>query len=492
MSSTFTPTTASIPPLDLTIRLRQPSGLPVHIHPLNPLDFLLRAAQIYPDKVALVHPDVEHPVSPLIADAHHGVLAARAVLVPINTRLKSNEVAYILEHSGARLILVDHEYTQLIQGTKLPFIVSNDTGRSGDPYETFLSNGRRFSHEKGWQGLDAHADENAPSTLCYTSGTTGRPKGVLTTLRGSYLAAIANAFEGQITKIGITNDPLASKPPQAVTAIIGVRIAGAAPTPHLIAALETLGMKPVHVYGLTYVLYPASCLNSVDVSLQGDLWSLHEKLRARLLVKAASRAAFKSGNHVKADELIDVPRDGKTLGEIVTRGNITMKEYFNDPEATAKAFRGGAFRSGDLAVWYPDGNVAIMDRSKDIIISGGENASSLAIEQELATHPDILEVTVVARSHPKWGERPMAFVVLHPQHAAKWVGRQAQFSAELKGHARKKLPGFACPEWVEVVQDLPVSYHIWRYSGLGLINLQQKTSTGKILKSELRKTVAKL
>lgn len=151
-----------------------------------------------------------------------------------------------------------------------------------------------------------------------------------------------------------------------------------------------------------------------------------------------------------------------------------MKEYFRDPEATAKAFRGGAFRSGDLAVWHPDGTVAIMDRSKDIIISGGENASSLAIEQELATHPHILEVTVVARNHVKWGERPMAFVVLHPQHASKWAGHHHDFATDLKEHAKGRLPGFACPEWVEVVPELP------------------KTSTGKILKTELRKVVAKL
>ncbi|KAG6842534.1 hypothetical protein C0991_000060 [Blastosporella zonata] len=178
------------------------------------------------------------------------------------------------------------------------------------------------------------------------------------------------------------------------------------------------------------------------------------------------RVVYQPGEFANEDELIDVPRDGKTLGEIVTRGNITMKEasllYFNDPEATAKAFRGGAFRSGDLAVWHPDGSVAIMDRSKDIIIS------------ELASHPHVLEVTVVARTHVKWGERPMAFVVLHPQHLAKWAGRHEQFASDLKEHAKSRLPGFACPEWVEVVPDLP------------------KTSTGKILKTELRKVVAKL
>ncbi|KAF5377501.1 hypothetical protein D9615_005269 [Tricholomella constricta] len=485
-------------------------------------------------------------------DAHHGVIAARAILTPINTRLRPQEVAYILEHSGARLILIDHEYTHLIQGTSIPFVVSNDTGRPGDPYETFLDTGRQFSGERGWAGLDADADENKPCLLCYTSGTTGRPKGVLTTLRGSYLAAIANAFEGRMNRdstylwilpmfhaggwtfpwasvfafaaqvtlrtvdythiwnhllhsgvthycgaptvqIGIINDPSARKPPQQVTAII----AGAAPTPHLIAGLETIGITPVHVYGLTEVNYHRFKLTRKLTSAQTygpftrnyeqPFWStLSLEQRSKFMARQGHafataqevRVVYQPGKHSKEDELIDVPRDGKTLGEIVTRGNIVMKEasstYFRDPEATAKAFRGGVFRSGDLAVWHPDGSVAIMDRSKDIIISGGENASSLAIEQELATHPHVLEVTVVARNHVKWGERPMAFVVLHPQHASKWAGRHHEFAVDLKVHAKSRLPGFACPEWVKVVPELP------------------KTSTGKILKTDLRKVVAKL
>jgi len=173
-------------------------------------------------------------------------------------------------------------------------------------------------------------------------------------------------------------------------------------------------------------------------------------------------------------ELVDVPKDGKTMGEIVMRGNIVMKEYFRDPEATRKAFRGGYYNSGDLAVMHPDGYIEIQDRSKDIIISGGENASSLAIEQELSSHPDVLEVSVVARPHTKWGERPMAFVILHPQRAAKWSGRHDDFEKDLKKHARARLPGFACPEWVKVVDELP------------------KTATGKIQKVVLRKAVAKL
>ncbi|TFK30585.1 AMP-dependent synthetase and ligase [Coprinopsis marcescibilis] len=562
----FTPTPASFPSLAPRLRFKAPSNIPVNHDPLNPITFLLRAALVYPNKLALAHPDTPNPVAytfsiwaqrtqnlayallkaglnhgdrvaviapntPLIADAHYGVLAARGILVPINTRLKPHEVAYILEHSGASIILVDYEYKHLVGSTKARVIVSNDTGRAGDPYEEFLTQGRAYSNERGWQGLEAEPDENTGAVLCYTSGTTGRPKGVITTLRGSYLAAIGNAFEGQINKtstylwilpmfhasgwtypwanvfafatqitlrtvnfthiwnhlihsgvthycgaptvqIGIINDPLARKlpPSRPVTAII----AGAAPTAHLIAELEKKGIKPVHVYGLTETYGPFTR------NYEQDAWanlSLDE--RSRFMARQGHafatagevRVVFQSEN---SDVLEDVPADGKTLGEIVTRGNIVMKEYFNDPAATSKAFKGGSFRTGDLAVIHPDGSVAIMDRSKDIIISGGENASSLAIEQELASHPHVLEVSVVARNHIKWGERPMAFVTLHPQHTSKWKGRHHEFEKDLKAHAKPRLPGFACPEWVEVVPELP------------------KTSTGKILKTELRKVVAKL
>ncbi|KAF9569716.1 acetyl-CoA synthetase-like protein [Agrocybe pediades] len=565
---TFVPTPASIPPPNAQLRLKDsPHSLP-NYHPLNPLAFILRAAQIYPEKVALIHQDVEQPVvytfavwaqriqnlayalinagirpgdrvaviapnCPLIADAHHGVIAARAIVTPINTRLKPSEVAYIIEHSQCSLILVDHEYTHLVAGTKVPIIVSKDTGRQGDPYEEYLTMGRKFSQEKGWPGLEQEADENAPAVLCYTSGTTGRPKGVITTLRGSYLAAVANAFEGQMNRtstylwilpmfhaagwtfpwanvfafatqitlrtvnysqiwnhflksgvthycaaptvqIGIVNDPQAKRPPQPITAII----AGAAPTAHLIAELEKTGITPVHVYGLTEVnTYGPFTRNYEDPS-----WAaLSLEQRARLMARQGhafataddARVVYPTDGDLNAP-LKDVPRDGKTVGEIVTKGNIVMKEYFRDPDATAKAFAGGSFHTGDLAVMHPNGTVAIMDRSKDIIISGGENASSLAIEQELSSHPHVLEVSVVARPHVRWGERPMAFVVLHPQHADKWKGRHRLFEKELKEHAKDRLPGFACPEWVEVVPELP------------------KTSTGKILKLELRKIVAKL
>lgn len=541
----------------------------MHIHPLNPLDFVLRAAQIYPDNLALAHPDVESPVyytyavwaqriqnlayaliqagvqpgdrvaiiapnSPMIADAHHGALAARAIVTPINTRLTRPEVEYILDHSGAKIILVDYEFVHLVQGAKARVVVSKDTGRPGDPYEEFLSSGRRFSQEKGWQGLQAESNEDAGACLCYTSGTTGRPKGVLTTLRSSYLAAVANAFETrmnpdstylwilpmfhaagwtypwaitfafatQITlrtvsyphiwnhllnsgvthycgaptvQIGLVNAPEARNLDHPVSAII----AGSAPTAHLIGELEKRGIQPVHVYGLTETLGPFT-RNYFQPSWRQLSHDERSKMRARqghsFATAQEARVVYAAAedNGVPSGELRDVPKDGKTIGEVVTRGNIVMKEYFRDPEATRKAFEGNHFHSGDLAVWHPDGSIAIVDRSKDIIISGGENASSLAIEQELAEHPDVLEVSVVARPHPKWGERPMAFVVLRSEAIQRWARKHAEFADNLKQHARGRLPGFACPEWVEVVPELP------------------KTSTGKILKTQLRKLVAKL
>ncbi|KAJ6574914.1 hypothetical protein B0H19DRAFT_1126352 [Mycena capillaripes] len=566
MSSAFRPTPASVPPQNAGLMLRQPKGLPVHFQPLNPLQFILRAAEIYPDKLALVHPDVKDPVfysfavwcqriqnlayaliqagikpgdrvaviapnSPLIADAHHGVLAAQAVLCLINTRLKPSEVAYILDHSGSSIILVDHEYQHLLPpNLKVRVIVSNDTGRRGDPYEEFLSNGRAYSQERGWAGLEYQADESSPAVLCYTSGTTGRPKGVVTTLRGSYLAAVANAYESRIhlestylwilpmfhaagwtfpwanvfafatqitlrtvdypliwkhllnsavthycgaptVQIGIVNDPAAKPLSRPISAII----AGAAPTASLISALEEKGIQPIHVYGLTERYGPFTR------NYQQPSWAaLSSQERSKFMARQGH--SFATAQDVRVvhppendnDALVDVPRDGKTVGEIVTRGNIVMKEYFRDPEATSKAFRGGSFNTGDLAVMHPDGAVAVVDRSKDIIISGGENASSLAIEQELSSHPDVLEASVVARNHKKWGERPHAFIILKSHSTSKWKGRHDAFGEELKAYAKGRLPGFACPEWVEVVEALP------------------KTSTGKILKTDLRKIVAKL
>ncbi|KAI0307967.1 hypothetical protein B0F90DRAFT_1813320 [Multifurca ochricompacta] len=573
----FRPTPASIPPSNAHLTLHISSDLPVNFHPLNPLEFLLRAAQIYPDRLALLHPDVQFPVfytysvwaqrvqnfaygllragiqpgdriavlapnSPMIADALQGVIGARAIVTTINTRLTKDEIDYILTHSGARLIFVDHDYKHLVSGATAPIIVSDDTGRPDDPYEGFLTAGRVYSQEKGWAGLEIDSDENKPLSLNYTSGTTGRPK-------GTYLAAVANAFETQMSKestylwwaatllldiiiwivlfhrilpmfhaAGWTfpwsitfsfatqavSDHLAnSRLLFDLEAFLELRSntllwssysadrnhepskrkAAAAPNQddhcwcctHRSApcSAEVQGFQPVHVYGLTETYGPFT-RNYPQSSWFGLSPSERAKLSARQGHAFATSAPLRVVRPTTSpgDKLVDVPRDGKTVGEIVARGNIVMQGYFQDPEATARAFEGGYFHSGDLAVWHPDGSVQIQDRSKDIIISGGENASSLAIEQELASHPDVLEVSVVGREHPKWGERPMAFVILHAGSAERWAGNHKGFSSALKAHARKRLPGFATPEWIAIVEELP------------------KTSTGKIMKTVLRKRAA--
>ncbi|KAG8884140.1 hypothetical protein FRB97_005123 [Tulasnella sp. 331] len=420
--------------------------------------------------------------------------------------MPGDRVAVISPNSGSKLVLVDYVYASLVEDASVPVIVSHDTGRAGDPYERFLDEGRAFSQERGWPGLELEPNEDANATLCYTSGTTGRPKGVISTCRGSYLAAVANAYETKLERnavylwilpmfhaagwtypwaitfafatqicmrsvrypdiwrhflqsnvthycaaptvqIGIFNSPEARRLENPVRAII----AGSAPTAHLIAELEKLNIQVTHVYGLTAKL----------MARQGHAFATSEEARVVYQPASDDPAELKK-------PLVDVKADGKTLGEIVTRGNIVMKEYFNDPVATRKAFRGGYFTTGDLAVRFPDGSVSILDRSKDLLISGGENASTLAIEQELVTHPDVLEVAVVARDHSKWGERAHAFVVLHPSAVDKHAGSTTSFEESLKGHAKERLPGFARPEWVEVVVDLP------------------KTSTGKIQKNILR------
>ncbi|KAF8272880.1 hypothetical protein EI94DRAFT_102972 [Lactarius quietus] len=266
-------------------------------------------------------------------------------------------------------------------------------------------------------------------------------------------------------KIGIANHPDARQLPHSIKAII----AGAAPTASLLVQLESKGFQPIHVYGLTETHGPVTRNYS-----RPSWYALPLSERARLCARQGHAIATSAPARVvyptksPSGELVDVPKDGKTVGEIVTRGNIVMQGYFQDPEATARAFDGGFLHTGDLAVWHADGSVQIQDRCKDIIISGGENASSIAIEQELASHPDVLEVSVVAREDPKWGERPMAFVILHVESAKRWAGKHDEFSLELKALARERLPGFAVPEWVAVVEELP------------------KTSTGKIRKTVLR------
>jgi fatty-acyl-CoA synthase len=504
---------------------------------LTPVAFLRRSAYVFPDKTAVVHgtrrytyrqleeranrlasglraAGLRHldrvaficPNTPAMLEAHYGVPAAGLILVPINTRLNSEEIGYILEHSGAKFVFVDHELEGLVKPIDLAgvrVIRVDDTGAPGDPYEDFLA---AASPEPGEPWLE---DEYETLSINYTSGTTGRPKGVMIHHRGAYLNAIGEILETGMTfdakylwtlpmfhcngwcftwsvtalggthvclrkvessriwdlidqegithycgaptvQIGIVNDAKAHTLARPVTCAV----AGAPPSPTLLARLKQLGFRPVHVYGLTetYGPHTVCAWNAEWDALPAD--------------EMAKKAARQGQGYVIADlvrvvddQMRDVPMDAETLGEVVMRGNNVMKGYYEQPEASAEAFRGGWFHSGDLAVWHPDGYVELRDRKKDIIISGGENISTIEVEQAVARHPAVMECAVVAIPDDKWGERPKAFVTLKPGATAT--------AQEIMDFCRAHIAHFKCPAAIEF-GDLP------------------KTSTGKVQKFVLR------
>jgi fatty-acyl-CoA synthase len=504
---------------------------------LSPLSFLTRSAYVFPDKTAVVHGSRRYtyrqleervnrlasalraaglgkqervaflcPNIPPMLEAHYGVPAAGGVLVAINTRLNSEEIAYILEHSGAKFLFVDAELEPLVKPLPLSglhVIRVDDTGAPGDPYEDFLAGGSPTPVESWLE------DEEEMLAINYTSGTTGRPKGVMYSHRGAWVNALGEVLESQMgfdarylwtlpmfhcngwcftwgvtavggthiclrrvepgriwdmidkegvthyngaptVHIGVVNDPKAHKLARPVT----VCVAGAPPSPTLLGRLKELGFRPVHVYGLTETYGPHT------------VCAWHEEWDA-LPLDEQSRLAARQGQGYAIFDLVrvvdggmgDVPRDAETLGEVIMRGNNAAMGYFRQPEATAEAFRGGWFHSGDIAVWHPDGYVELRDRKKDIIISGGENISTIEVEQCVARHPAVLECAVVAIPDDKWGERPKAFVTLKP-------GQKAT-APEIMEFCRQHIAHFKCPAAVEF-GDLP------------------KTSTGKVQKFVLR------
>ena len=453
------------------------------------------------DRVAAILPNI-----PAMLDMHYGVPLAGQVLVPVNTRLSRDEIGHILEHSGARALFVDQEFEPLVKGLDLPGVTVirvDDTGAPGDPYEDFLA---AQSPEPCEPWIE---DEFETISINYTSGTTGRPKGVMIHHRGAYLNAIGEVLETGMTfestymwtlpmfhcngwcftwgvtamggthlclrrvepgriwdlidgegvthycgaptvQIGIVNDPKA----HTLTRPVTCAVAGAPPSPTLLARLKELGFRPVHVYGLTETYGPHT------VCAWDAGW---DRLPAD---EMAQKAARQGQGYVIADlvrvvdeHMQDVTMDGETLGEVIMRGNNVMKGYFEQPEASAEAFRGGWFHSGDLAVWHPDGYIELRDRKKDIIISGGENISTIEVEQAVAKHPAVMECAVVAVPDAKWGERPKAFVTLKP-------GRTAS-DTEIIEFCRQHIAHFKCPAAIEF-GDLP------------------KTSTGKVQKFVLR------
>ena len=504
---------------------------------LSPVSFLTRSAYVFPDKIAVVHGArrctyrelaervnrlasalravglAKHdrvaflcPNIPAMLEAHFGVPAAGGVLVAINTRLSSEEIGYILKHSGARFLFVDAELEPLVKSldlTGVRVVRVDDTGGPGDPYEDFLAAGASAPVESWLE------NEEEMLAINYTSGTTGRPKGVMYSHRGAWVNALGEVIESQMSfdtrylwtlpmfhcngwcftwgvtavagthiclrrvepgrvwemidqegvthyngaptvHIGVVNDPSAHKLTRPVT----VCVAGAPPSPTLLGRLKELGFRPVHVYGLTETYGPHT------------VCAWHEEWNA-LPLDEQSRLAARQGQgyalfdlvRVVDDSMNDVPRDAATLGEVIMRGNNAAMGYFQQAEATAEAFRGGWFHSGDIAVWHPDGYVELRDRKKDIIISGGENISTIEVEQAVARHPAVLECAVVAVPDEKWGERPKAFVTLKPGQTAT--------APEIIEFCRKHIAHFKCPAEVEF-GDLP------------------KTSTGKVQKFVLR------
>ncbi|RFS81155.1 long-chain-fatty-acid--CoA ligase [Actinomadura spongiicola] len=469
----------------------------------------LRASGIGPgDRVAYLAPNV-----PELLVAHFGVPLAGAVLVAINTRLAAEEIRYILGHSGAKALVVDaglHGSVSPLAGSLPQVVTVPAVGAEPDPevggvtYAELLARG---SDDPLPWGVD---DENAAISINYTSGTTGRPKGVVYTHRGAYLNALGGVVHsrhssasvylwtlpmfhcngwctpwalaavggtqvclravvaGEVWRLidaeGVTH--LNGAPTVLVTIAnaaqarplerpLTVTTAGAPPSPTIIAQMEGLGADIVHVYGLTETYGPYSVCEP-----QPGWPELPTSDRARLLARQGVGMIQTDGLRVVDDDMNDVPPDGETLGEIVMRGNNVMKGYHRDEEATAHAFRGGWFHSGDLGVRHPDGYVELRDRSKDIIISGGENISTVEVERAIDSHPAVLEVAVVAIPDDTWGERPKAFVVLRDGHAVT--------EADLVEHVRGSLARFKAPDAVEFVAALP------------------KTSTGKVQKFQLR------
>jgi fatty-acyl-CoA synthase len=430
---------------------------------------------------------------------HFGVPQAGGVIVAINTRLSPDEIAYILEHSGASMVFFSPE----LEGQLAKAPSGLRRVNLGTEFEDFLATGGDGPVESWLE------DEYEVLAIDYTSGTTGRPKGVMYHHRGAYLNALAMALDLRldarsrylwtlpmfhcngwtltwgVTAVGATNvcipriDPpqvwnlfrsgeatvfcaaptvliMLVNDPAAARLDTPVRLltAGAPPSPTLIGQMSDLNFELEHVYGLTETYGPFT-INVPPPGLE-DLPPLEQaRMRARQGVPnvAAGEVAVLDG------EGREVPADGETMGEVAMRGNVVMKGYYADEEATQTAFAGGWFHSGDVGVRHPDGHIELRDRKKDVIISGGENISTIEVEQAVMSHPAVMEAAVIAVPDERWGEAPKAFVTLKQ-------GREVS-AEELRAHVRERLAHFKVPKSIEF-GDLP------------------KTSTGKIQKYVLR------
>ncbi|AMN40259.1 acyl-CoA synthetase [Rhodoplanes sp. Z2-YC6860] len=526
-----------------------------NFQPLTPLTLLERAAQVYPDQLAIVHGALRRDYrefyarcrrlasaltkrgigkndtvaavlanTPAMLECHYGVPMAGAVLNTINTRLDAAIIAFQFDHGEAKVVITDREFSKVVKealsiAKVKPMVIDYDdpefTGageRIGSiEYEAFLASG---DPDFAWA---MPGDEWDAITLNYTSGTTGDPKGVVYHHRGAHLLAVNNVItcgmsiqasglrpvylwtlpmfhcngwcfpwtlsavagthvclravrakamydliaEHKVTHLCgapivmsmLVNAPAEEKKP--LPHVVQFATAAAPPPEAVLAAMKAAGFNVTHVYGLTEV-YGPSVVND---------W--HGEWNALSPIEQAAKKARQGVRYhmLEALDVLDpetmkpVPRDGETLGEVMFRGNVVMKGYLKNPKSTDAAFAGGWFHSGDLGVMHPDGYVQLKDRSKDIIISGGENISSIEVEDALYKHPAVQAAAVVAKPDEKWGETPCAFVELKP-------GQQAT-TDELVTWCKQNLAGYKVPRHV-VFAELP------------------KTSTGKIQKFKLR------
>jgi fatty-acyl-CoA synthase len=496
--------------------------------PLSPVVFLARAAEVYPDRVAVIHGkqritqaafyararqlasalskrgikrgDVVSamlPNVPAMLDAHYGVPMCGAVLNAINTRLDADTVAYILEHGEAKAIIVDRQFSPVVgaalaQIKRKILVIDNDdplyTGpgeRLGNlEYAEFLATG---DADYQWS---LPKDEYAPIALNYTSGTTGRPKGVVYHHRGTWIEALGHvaawpmpmhpvylwtlplfhcngwAFGWTVTAMAGTHVCLRAVDPAVIFPMVvehgvthmcgaptvlgllvaapaeqrrsfsrrvAIQVAGSPPPAKVIADMEGLGFDVLHVYGMTELQGPST------LSAPQEAWAkLPAGERANKMALQGVRYQVVDGQIVGDPKTCKpVPKDGVTIGEVLMQGNTVMLGYLKDPKATAAAFRGGWMHTGDLAVWDESNYIEIKDRMKDIIISGGENISSVEVEIALYKHPATLLAAVVARPDEKWGETPCAFVQLKPGVTAT----EAEYVEWCRQHlARFKVP----------------------------------------------------
>jgi len=540
--------------LDQTGGLEPATGL-ANDAPLTPMRFLQRSAEVYPNKDAILYGGRRYsytefraaaerlargirarispgdrvvflaPNVPEMLIAHFAVPLAGGILIALNSRLARPEIEYVLTHSEATLLFVDAELVATVGDARpvSPFL----TGVIEMPDAEFglAVSGLDFGQESLESFLAAADvaaladprplcwdidDERSPLTINYTSGTTGKPKGVVYSHRGAYLNSFGEVFHNSftsdsvylwtlpmfhcngwctpwaVTAAGATHVCLRAVRAESVwTAIdtlgitnlcgaptvcslianaaeahpldrpLSITTAGAPPAPSVIEQLERLGVKVVHVYGLTEVYGPYTICE-----YQSEWDNLPGDERARRISRQGVGMLQAESARVVDPAMADVARDGSTIGEIVLRGNNVMLGYYKDPAATAEAFRGGWFHTGDLGVMHPDGYLELKDRVKDIIISGGENISSIEVENAILAHPTVLDVAVVGIPHEKWGERPKAYVVLRPDHAVTAV--------DLLTHTRYLIASFKVPDHVHFVETLP------------------RTATGKVMKVMLR------